>query len=66
MNMGAESIQNAIAAMVQDWLTDHPLLAWGVTHPIWAMTLLLLFIFLAWGLLGAIANLQKTAALLKI
>jgi hypothetical protein len=46
--MGAESIQTAIAAMVQDWLSDHPLLGWCVTHPIWAIALLLLFIFSAW------------------
>jgi hypothetical protein len=58
--MGAESIQTAIAAMVQDWLSDHPLLGWCVTHPIWAIALLLLFIFSAWGLLGAIAQLVKT------
>jgi hypothetical protein len=60
MTMGAESIQNAIAAMVQDWLNDHPLLAWCATHPVWAIALLFLFIFSAWGLLGAIAQLVKT------
>jgi hypothetical protein len=29
--MGAESIQNVVAAMVQDGLTDHLLLEWCVT-----------------------------------
>lgn len=58
--LGTDSIQNAIAAMVQDWLTDHPMLGWCVTHPIWAIALFLLFIFSAWGLLGAIAQLVKT------
>jgi hypothetical protein len=58
--MGAENIQNAIAAMVQDWLNEHSVLAWCVTHPIWAIALLLLFIFSAWGLLGAIAQLVRT------
>jgi hypothetical protein len=46
--------------MVQNWLNDHPLLAWCATHPVWAIALLFLFIFSAWGLLGAIAQLVKT------
>jgi hypothetical protein len=60
MAMGAESIQNAIAEMVRDWLSDHPVLEWCANHPIWAIALLLLLIFSAWGLLGAIAQLVKT------
>jgi hypothetical protein len=60
MTIGAESIQNAIAAMLQGWLNDHPVLGWCATHPIWAIILLLLFTFSAWGLLGAIAQLVKT------
>jgi uncharacterized protein (UPF0335 family) len=59
MTIGAESIQNAIAAIVQDWLNAHPVLGWCATHPIWAIALLFLFIFSAWGLLGAIAQLVK-------
>lgn len=58
--MGAESIQNAIAAIVRDWLSRHPVLGWFAAHPLWAIALLLLFIFSAWGLLGAIAQLVKT------
>jgi hypothetical protein len=58
--MGAESIQNAIATIVQDWLNAHPVLGWCVVHPLWAIALLLLSVFLAWGLLGAIAQLAKT------
>lgn len=60
MTIGAENIRNAVAAMVRDWLNDHPMLEWCVAHPIWAIALLLLFIFSAWGLLGAIAQLVKT------
>jgi hypothetical protein len=60
MTTGAESIQNAVAAMLQGWLNDHPVLEWCVAHPIWAIALLFLFIFSAWGLLGAIAQLVKT------
>jgi hypothetical protein len=59
-NMVAESIQNAIAAMVQEWLSHHPVLTWCVIHPVWSLSLLLLFIFSAWGLLGAIAQLVRT------
>ncbi len=58
--MGAESIQNAIAAMVQNWLNEHPALAWCAIHPMWALALLLLLIFSTWGLLGAIAQLVRT------
>jgi hypothetical protein len=60
MTIGAESIRNAIATMVQDWLNEHPVLEWCVAHPIWAIALLFLLIFSAWGLLGAIAQLVKT------
>lgn len=60
MTIGAESIQNAIYAMVQDWLSHHPVLGWGMTHPLWAIASLLLILFLAWGLLGAIARLMET------
>jgi hypothetical protein len=60
MTIGAESIQNAISAMVQDWLSHHPVLGWGMTHPLWAIAALLLILFLAWGLLGAIARLMET------
>jgi hypothetical protein len=38
--MGAESIQNAIAAMLQGWLNDHPVLEWCATHQIWAIRIL--------------------------
>lgn len=58
--MGADSIQNAVAAIVQGWLDDHPVLGWCVTHPLWAIASLLLFLFLTWGLLRAVARLVET------
>jgi signal transduction histidine kinase len=60
MTMGTESIRNAIAAVVRDWLNNHPVLGWCAIHPLWAIALLLLFIFSAWGLLGAIAQLVRS------
>jgi hypothetical protein len=64
--MGAEALRNALSSMLQSWLSDHPILGWCATHPLWALALLLLFVFFAWGLLRAIARLVETLWLMLL
>lgn len=58
--MGAETLKNALAGMLQSWLVDHPVLGWCLSHPLWAIASSLLTLFLGWGLLRAIARLVET------
>jgi hypothetical protein len=48
--------QNLISAALQNWLESYPTLDWLVGHPLSAIGLAILFIFLFWGLLNAIAR----------
>jgi hypothetical protein len=54
--MATSSLGHATATLLQDWVAEHPMLAWGMSHPLWAIALLLLVLFLLWGLLQAIAQ----------
>ncbi|MCG9891327.1 MAG: hypothetical protein MH252_09645 [Thermosynechococcaceae cyanobacterium MS004] len=58
--MGAETLKNALAGMLQSWLVDHPVLGWCLSHPLWAIASSLLTLFLGWGFLRAIARLVET------
>ena len=58
--MGAEALKNALNSILQGWLIDHPVLGWCAIHPLWAIALVFLLVFLAWGLLKAIARLVET------
>lgn len=51
-----EEVETAIATPVQTWLADHPIPSWLLTHPLWSIGLVVLAIFLFWGLLRAIAR----------
>jgi hypothetical protein len=48
-----------VAEMVQGWLMDHPVLSWGMTHPIWTGVGVALLFFMSSGLLKAIARLTE-------
>lgn len=52
-------LQAALMESIGGWLTSHPIIGWLVTHPLFASGLLLLFLFLFWGLLSAIARLTE-------
>ncbi|UBF24448.1 hypothetical protein K9N68_22505 [Kovacikia minuta CCNUW1] len=52
-------IQSLITTPVQNWIAAHPVVAWIVEHPIWTIGLIVLGIFLFWGLLKAIASLSE-------
>ncbi|NEQ31796.1 MAG: hypothetical protein F6K04_12455 [Leptolyngbya sp. SIO4C5] len=48
--------QGAIAASTQTWLSQHPVIAWMVTHPLLALGLAVVVLLSLWGFLGAIAQ----------
>ena len=54
--MATSSLGHATTTLLQDWVAGHPVLAWGMGHPLWAIAVLLLILFLLWGLLQAIAQ----------
>jgi hypothetical protein len=57
--MGAQAMQNAMGEMTQNWLMAHPILGWGVTHPLWALGMVVALAFMSGGLLRAIAQLTE-------
>lgn len=57
--MGAEVIQRAVMNLFQSWQLDHPILGWGLTHPVWLIGIVAVAVFLLWGLLRAIAQLTE-------
>ncbi|HEY9826057.1 MAG TPA: hypothetical protein V6D19_11450 [Stenomitos sp.] len=57
--MGAEAIQHAVMNLFQSWQLDHPILGWGLSHPVWLIVIGAVAVFLLWGLLRAIAQLTE-------
>ncbi len=57
--MGAQAMQGAVGDMMQDWLMGHPILGWGVMHPLWALGVIVALFFMSGGLLRAIAQLTE-------
>jgi hypothetical protein len=51
----ANAMNNAIGSFVQQWMNEHPLIAWLSSHPLWTVILLIFVLFLLSGLLRAIA-----------
>jgi len=50
-----------ITTSVQMWIAEHPIVAWVVAHPLWAIAVILLVLLSGWGLLGAIARFIQQA-----
>lgn len=48
-----------IPQAIQGWLLEHPLLAWWVSHPIWAAIGLLFSLLLLWQCLAALSYLFR-------
>lgn len=55
-NTVGRGVTDAVGTSLQNWLTAHPLIHWVVDHPLWTVGLVVLTIFLFWGLLRAIAR----------
>ncbi|WP_234708749.1 MULTISPECIES: hypothetical protein [Kamptonema] len=52
----SDTLQNAINASVKNWVDSHPLIFWLVSHPLIALALLLLSIFIILGLFQALGS----------
>ncbi|MBF2027442.1 MAG: hypothetical protein IGS48_11825 [Oscillatoriales cyanobacterium C42_A2020_001] len=55
-NTVGKGVTDAVGMSLQNWLNAHPLIHWIVDHPLWTVGLVVLAIFLLWGLLRAIAR----------
>lgn len=51
-----KGVVSAMNDSFQTWLNAHPTIDWTVNHPLWAAGVVLIAIFLLWGLLRAIAQ----------
>ena len=54
-----DGLQSALLKPLQTWLSDHPMAAWFVLHPLWAGVLVVLILLLLAGLWSAIARLTE-------
>lgn len=63
----SEATQVAIRSLVNDWLTEHPVIAWLVQHPLMTLLLIVVGIVLVWGLFQAVFRVieQFWVAILK-
>jgi hypothetical protein len=50
------SIEHAVSSYFSQWLGQHPYLAWSIGHPLLSLGLVLIAIFLLWGLIKAIGR----------
>ena len=61
MDSISQTLLEPILRSVKAWLAMHPVVAWVMSHPLWAITLFFVALLLSWGLLGAIARLIQQA-----
>jgi vacuolar-type H+-ATPase subunit H len=52
----SDTLQNALNASVKDWINSHPLIFWLVSHPLIALAMLLLSIFIILGFFQALTS----------
>jgi hypothetical protein len=50
------SIEHAVSSYFSQWLGQHPYLAWSIGHPLLGLGVVLIAIFLLWGLIKAIGR----------
>lgn len=50
------SVQSFITTSAQEWVANHPFIAWVLAHPAWTIGIIFLALFLGWGLIKAIAD----------
>jgi hypothetical protein len=54
-----DALQSVLISPWQNWLSEHPIVAWLVMHPLWALALVGLGLLLFAGLWSAIARLTE-------
>ncbi len=55
------SVQDVVSTSITTWMTDHPMVSWFISHPLWTIALVLLALLLGWSLIGAIAQFTQRA-----
>jgi hypothetical protein len=50
------SIEHAVSRYLSQWMRQHPYVAWSIAHPFLSLGLVLVVIFLLWGLMKAIGR----------
>lgn len=55
-DVASNAIQSAINGTVKDWIDSHPVVFWLVSNPWISLVMLLLFIFIIFGLLQALGS----------
>jgi hypothetical protein len=50
------SIEHAVSSYLSQWMGQHPYFAWSIAHPVLSLGLVLIAIFLLWGLIKAIGR----------
>ena len=58
-NRIVDRVLNSLTSPLQNWLADHPMGYWLVSHPLWLVGLILITLVLLSGLFGAIAQLTQ-------
>jgi hypothetical protein len=64
MDSISQTLLKPVLKSVQEWMVTHPVIAWAMNHPLWAIALFFIVLLLCWGLLGAIARLVQQAWLM--
>jgi hypothetical protein len=49
-------IEHAVSSYFSQWMGQHPYFAWSIGHPVLSLGLVLIAIFLLWGLIKAIGR----------
>ncbi len=50
------SIEHAVSSYFSQWMGQHPYFAWSIGHPVFSLGLVLIAIFLLWGLIKVIGR----------
>ena len=64
MDSISRTLLEPVFKSLQAWMATHPVIAWIMSHPLWAIALFFIVLLFFWGLLGAIARLIQQAWLL--
>jgi len=55
-----KAIESAIDSTIKNWLNEHPIFLWLVSHPIWGLIIFIFVVFLIFGLFEALTTLIKS------
>lgn len=59
VQLALNSLRTTLSATIGQWLAAHPTVYWLVMHPRIGLAVLLLLVFLGWGLVGVLSRLAQ-------